>query len=62
MKRLKFLLILLLAACAAPMNIPEDSFLDEQAPPGEFVLKTNLTSQWVTLQSATVRSLNRLIL
>ncbi len=62
MKRLKFLLILLLAACAAPLHLPEDSFLDEQAPPGEFVLKTNQTSQWVTLQSATVRSLNRLIL
>jgi hypothetical protein len=61
MKRLRFLLILLLTACAAPTQMP-DVTLEDQAPPGEFLLRANLFDHRVTLQTATVQSPSRIII
>ncbi len=61
MKRLCYMLILFLAACAAPVNVPEET-LHDQVARGEFALWLNVPTQRVTLQTQTVQSPTRVIL
>ncbi len=62
MKHLKFLLILLLTACAAPTQPVRQESLEGQALPGEFSLGLGIITQRVSLQSSTVQSPNRVLL